>query len=192
MPVLEAAVKACPWAIVRRRLLQVLVRIVTYPSPVLRRKADPVGAVTDEVRAVAGRMFELMREAGGVGLAAPQVGLCWRMFVANATGEPDDDQVFINPVLSAATKEQTAAEEGCLSLPDIRAQILRPQGITIDALNLSGESFQIVSDDFPARVWQHEFDHLEGVLILDKMDRLDRIANRRQIKRLEEASPTRP
>jgi peptide deformylase len=160
---------------------------VTYPDPALRRKAEPIAVVTDEVRAVAARMFDLMREAKGVGLAAPQVGLSWRMFVVNATGEPGDDHVFINPTLSEPTRTQSGAEEGCLSLPDIRAQIMRPEGITIDAIGLDGERIQQTSDDFPARVWQHEFDHLEGILILDKMDRLDQIANRRQIKRLEES-----
>jgi len=200
MPVCGGPVKATPIAGKSTALLQVLMqtniapvavdpsrlRIVFYPDPVLRRKAEPIGEVTDEVRLVADRMLDLMREAKGVGLAAPQVGLPWRMFVVNATGEPGDDHVFINPHLSDPSRTQTSVEEGCLSLPDIRAQIMRPQGITINALDLQGQPVQYTSDDFPARVWQHEFDHLEGILILDKMDRLDKIANRRQIKRLEE------
>ncbi len=160
-------------------------RIVLYPDPVLRQKAEPIDPIDDTVRAVAARMFDLMREARGVGLAAPQVGLPWRMFVANPTGEPDDDHVFINPSLSDLGRDQTSAEEGCLSLPDIRAQIRRPQLVTIEATGLDGGPIRMTSDEFPARVWQHEFDHLEGVLILDKMDRLDRMANRRRIKRLE-------
>src|SRR5262245_26362940 len=91
--------------------------IVSYPARVLRTRATPVPAVTDEVRAVALRMIDLMYEAPGVGLAAPQVGLGWRMFVAVAEGEERAPQVFINPVLSAPSKETEDYEEGCLSLP---------------------------------------------------------------------------
>ncbi len=164
-------------------------RIVHYPDPVLRRVAQPVEAVTDEVRAVARRMLQLMHEAPGVGLAAPQVGLPWRMFVANPTGEPDDDRVFINPVLSGPSREAASQQEGCLSLPGIQGDITRPTAITITALDLDGRSFTLTSDDLPARVWQHETDHLDGVLIIDKMPPIDRRANRRLLKELETAAP---
>ncbi len=160
-------------------------RIVHYPHPVLRRVADPVTAVTDEVRAVADRMIELMHEARGVGLAAPQAGLPWRMFVANATGEAGDDRVFINPRLAQASTATEAAEEGCLSLPEVRGHITRPLAITITATDRHGQPFTLTSDDLPARIWQHENDHLDGVLIIDKMTKLDRMVNRTLIKALE-------
>ena len=160
--------------------------IVHYPAAVLRAKAKPLAAVTDEVRAVAFRMLDLMHEAPGVGLAAPQVGLSWRLFVANHTGQPADDLVFINPVLSAPSRLTEDYEEGCLSLPEIRALIRRPMEITVTALGLDGQPFTLTSDELPARIWQHEIDHLDGVLILDRMSPGDRTALRRKIKELED------
>ena len=160
-------------------------KILHYPHPALRRKADPVGEVTEEVQAVAKRMLELMHEAPGVGLAAPQVGLNWRMFVANPTGEPEDDDVYINPTLSQPSDETEVVEEGCLSLPGVDVQVRRPIEITIEATDLDGERFTATSDQLPARIWQHEYDHLDGRLILDRMSPLDRRANRKAIRALE-------
>ncbi|MEO0514182.1 MAG: peptide deformylase [Planctomycetota bacterium] len=160
-------------------------RIVLYPHPVLRQVAQPLDAVDDHVRAVADRMIELMHEARGVGLAAPQVGLPWRMFVINPTNEPGEDLVIINPVLADPGPFTEPRDEGCLSLPGITAEVTRPTAITLSALDRDGQPFTWTSDDFPARVWQHEFDHLDGVLILDKMTRIDRMANKRAIAELE-------
>ncbi len=163
-------------------------KIVNYPHPVLRAKAKPLSQITEEVRAVAVRMLVLMHAAPGVGLAAPQVGLPWRMFVANPTGQPEDDLVFINPVLSMPSREVSDYEEGCLSLPDIRATIRRPKGITVTALDLAGKSFTLSSEELAARVWQHETDHLDGVLLLDRMTEMDRRACRKAIKELEDSA----
>ncbi|QDU71376.1 peptide deformylase [Mucisphaera calidilacus] len=160
--------------------------IVIHPHEVLRQQAEPVAAVTDEVRGVAGRMIELMHEAPGVGLAAPQVGLSWRLFVVNATGEPGDDVVFINPRFIELGRDQDVYDEGCLSLPEITVNVRRPTRAVIEAQGLDGEVFRLESDEFPARVWQHEYDHLDGVLIIDKMSPTDRIANRVALKALEE------
>ena len=161
--------------------------IVHYPHPVLRQKAEEVAEVTDEIRAVAAKMLELMHQAPGVGLAAPQVGLPWRMFVANPSGEEGDDRVYINPELSNAGGGNAARDEGCLSLPNITVEVSRPTEITIRATNLDGEAFEDSGDDLIARIWQHEYDHLDGVLIIDKMSPMDRMANKRAIKELEEA-----
>jgi peptide deformylase len=161
--------------------------IVHYPHAVLRQKAEPVPSVDDEVRAVAERMIELMHQAPGVGLAAPQVGLPWRMFVANPTGDPGDDRVYINPELYDAHGGNAARDEGCLSLPNITVEVSRPNAITIRATGLDGQAFEETGDDLLARIWQHEFDHLDGVLIIDKMSPMDRMANKRAIKDLEEA-----
>lgn len=160
-------------------------RIIHYPDPRLTKKAGPIETVTDEVRDVARRMLELMHEAPGVGLAAPQVGLDWRMFVANASREPADDRVFINPTLSDPSREQEDYEEGCLSIPEVYAHIRRPKQITITATDLDGNTFSLTSDDLAARVWQHEYDHLDGVLFIDRMPPLDKMANRRKLKELE-------
>ncbi len=159
--------------------------IVKYPAAVLRRPAEPIDPIDDRVRTVAARMIELMHQAEGVGLAGPQVGLPWRIFVANPTGEPDDDRVFINPSLVDPTSETAAREEGCLSIPYVRAEITRPVGITIRALDEHGQPFELTGTDLPARVWQHETDHLDGVLIIDRMTPIDRMSNRRQLRELE-------
>lgn len=161
--------------------------IVHYPHTVLRQKAETVAEVTDEVKAVAAKMLALMHQAPGVGLAAPQVGLAWRMFVANPTGEEGDDRVYINPKLSGAAGGNAARDEGCLSLPGITVEMSRPSEITIRATGLDGASFEESADDLLARIWQHEYDHLDGVLIIDKMSPMDRMANKRAIKELEEA-----
>ena len=158
--------------------------IVHFPHPVLRQKAQRVMRVNEEVRSVALRMIQLMHEAPGVGLAAPQVGLSWRMFVANATGEPGDDLVFINPVLLEPGRDMQEREEGCLSLPRITGQIRRPRKITIEAQDLLGNFFRLTSDQLPARIWQHEMDHLNGVLIIDRMSEKDLAAMQPAIREL--------
>ena len=159
-------------------------KIVLYPHPVLLEVAKPIQEVNDEVRAVAKKMLELMHDAPGVGLAAPQIGLNWRIFVANSTGIEGEDFVFINPVLSEPSPERDSYEEGCLSLPDITVTIKRPTGMTIEALDIDGNVFSMSSYDMAAKVWQHENDHLDGVLIIDKMGIADKMANRRAIKDL--------
>ncbi|MEL7089649.1 MAG: peptide deformylase, partial [Planctomycetota bacterium] len=126
--------------------------VVLYPAPVLRQIAAPLAEVTGHVQAVARKMIELMYEARGVGLAAPQVGLPWRMFVANPAHEPGEDRVFINPVLRDPAAVTAKHDEGCLSLPHITAEVTRPAAITIDALDIDGKPFSLSSDGFDARV----------------------------------------
>lgn len=162
--------------------------IVSYPDPVLRRKAQPVAEITDEVRAVAMRMIELMREARGVGLAAPQVGLSWRMFVANSNEPDEPDRVYINPRLSDPDGPLESREEGCLSMPTVLGDVRRPVAITITALDLNGEEFSLRSDQLLARIWQHETDHLDGKLIIDRFSQMSKLANRKYIKELERAA----
>lgn len=140
------------------------------------------------------RMLELMREAKGVGLAAPQVGKNIRLFVMNATGEPGDDRIYVNPVLSDPDGEQTA-EEGCLSLPDINVQVSRNKSMRMLAQDLEGNKIDEIQSGFIARVWQHEFDHLNGVMITDRMGLGDKLKTRKALKELEakyEAEHPRP
>jgi peptide deformylase len=160
-------------------------QIVWYPDPILRQPAKPVDRIDDQVRRVAGRMLSLMHQAPGVGLAAPQVGVSWRLFVANPTGEPADDLVFVNPVLTNPSSATEDHEEGCLSLPHINAIIRRPRAITITAMDLNGRTFSLAAEGLPARIWQHEYDHLDGILILDRMLKIDKLANREALRQLE-------
>lgn len=175
--------------------------ILHYPAPALRQRAGEVPQVTDEVRAVARRMIDLMFEAEGIGLAAPQVGLPWRMFVAHVAPDerrqPPPDAppdallatrkptVYINPVLSHPKGPLEAIEEGCLSLPDITGDVYRPAIITITAIDIEGQPFTQTAAGMLARCWQHEFDHLEGVLILDRMTQMSRLRMRSAVRRLE-------
>lgn len=163
-------------------------RIAHFPDEVLRRRARPVERVDDDVRLLAARMVELMRAEEGIGLASPQVGVSLRLFVVDVALAQTDQAVYINPRLSAFEGDLVAREEGCLSLPGIRADIRRPPQVTITALDLEGREFTRTADGLLARVWQHEFDHLDGVLILDRMTPLDRIATRRTVKNLMAAA----
>lgn len=173
--------------------------IVRYPDPVLRTPAAPVESVDESVRALAERMLELMRQADGIGLAAPQAGVPLRLFVchvppgedreadgdpAEATGAP---LVCINPALTELAGELEDAEEGCLSLPEILGTVRRPARVTLEATGLDGERFTLRAAGLLARCLQHEHDHLGGVLIIDKMQQLSRMKNRRAIRELEKA-----
>jgi len=159
--------------------------IVLYPDPVLRQLAAEIADIDGKIHGIAEKMIRLMHEAPGVGLAAPQVGLPIRMFVANPTGEEGDDRVYINPKITANDGPHVSREEGCLSLPDINVEVKRPSVVTIQAHNEHGEAFEDTADDLLARIWQHENDHLNGVLIIDNMSMIDRMANRRAIRSLE-------
>lgn len=158
--------------------------ILFYPDPRLRKRCAPVQEFNGRLASLAAKMTELMHAARGVGLAAPQVGVLLRLFVANTTGKPEDDRVFVNPeiVEPEGAKE---APEGCLSLPDIEVQVRRAMRCRVRALDLSGHPFEIAGEELPARVWQHETDHLDGVLILDRMGPADRIATRKRLRELE-------
>jgi peptide deformylase len=161
-------------------------RIIKYPDPRLRRVCEPITEFDERTAGLAQRMLELMKDGNGVGLAGPQTGLCLRIFVANPTGEPADAQVFINPEILDLTGT-VEAEEGCLSLPDIRVNIRRARRCRIWAQDVTGRPFEMEGEDLIARIWQHETDHLDGKLIIDRMDATDRIANRKKIAELEEA-----
>ncbi|MCH2162281.1 MAG: peptide deformylase [Phycisphaerales bacterium] len=159
-----------------------------WPDPVLGGKAKPVEAFTPELAALAEQMIETMYEADGVGLAAPQVGHAIRMFVADPRDEDERSPVvFVNPEIHLEGELDTL-EEGCLSIPEIRVQVRRPGYARVKALDLEGNPFEVDSDDFPARVWQHEFDHLDGVLIIDRMNPKDRLTNRKALKALKLAA----
>ena len=143
--------------------------IVKLGEEVLRKKAEPVAEVNDEIRQLAEDMFETMIEADGVGLAAPQVGKSIRMFVVIA----DDDvrRVFINPQIIKTSQETGEYDEGCLSIPQVYETIVRPLAVTVQALNEKGKPFTLDADGLLARVIQHEYDHLDGIMYIDRADK---------------------
>ncbi|MBP5567898.1 MAG: peptide deformylase [Treponema sp.] len=143
--------------------------ITKLGEDILRQKAQPVEEVNDEIRQLAEDMFETMLAADGVGLACPQVGKSLRMFVLIA----DDNvrRVFINPQIIQTSKEVCDYDEGCLSIPQVYETITRPQKVTVQALNEKGRPFTLDADGFLARIIQHEYDHLEGILYIDRGDK---------------------
>jgi peptide deformylase len=161
------------------------VEIVHYPDPILRRKAAPIAEITDEVVLRAREMLELMHEARGVGLAAPQVGWSVQLCVVNPTPEQRGHElVCINPVLVDPAGEQVS-EEGCLSFPDLTGNIVRAARLTCRFYDLEGERREVAAEGLLARIFQHEVDHLNGRLIVDFMTPASRLAARGRLKELE-------
>lgn len=159
--------------------------IVHYPDPRLREKCATVTKFDDELASIVQRMLELMETGKGVGLAGPQVGIQQRIFVMNPTGEPGDELVVINPVIRGQ-HGSAEAEEGCLSLPGVHVNVRRAQRCHVEAQDLQGRAFTIEAEDLIARICQHETDHLNGVMIIDRMGPTDRIATRKTLKALED------
>jgi peptide deformylase len=160
--------------------------IVQYPHPALRHKSKPVRRVDAELRRIVQTMFELMYEAKGVGLAANQVDLPLRLFVVNLKGDPEEGEelVFINPVLTGG-KGNEEAEEGCLSLPGLYGNVQRPGQAKIAAYDLSGNEITADLSGLAARVVQHEVDHLDGTLFIDRLSETGRMSAREALEEFD-------
>jgi peptide deformylase len=146
--------------------------IVLYPDPRLRAKNKAVDSFDESLAKTVRDMFDLMYSQKGVGLAAPQVGLNIKLLVFNATGNADDNEseiVLCNPVIKSKSKDKELAEEGCLSFPEILGSVMRHQSIVIEAQNLQGKTFELELEEWQARIFQHENDHIDGMLFIDRM-----------------------
>ncbi|MGQ0825797.1 MAG: peptide deformylase [Actinomycetota bacterium] len=154
-------------------------QIRVFGDPVLKRPATPVADVDGALVKLVDAMYDTMYEAPGVGLAAPQIGVQKRFFVYDVGDGP---HVLLNPEVVAATEEWTY-EEGCLSLPGLAFDIVRPRVITVRALDLDGNDVLVEGDELLGRVFLHEIDHLDGVLMLERLDRDER---KRAMKQLRE------
>lgn len=146
-------------------------QIIHYPHPTLRHISKPLKRVDAELHKMVREMFDLMYQAKGVGLAANQVDLPYRLFVANLQSDPqarDEEHVFINPVIRGR-KGMAEAEEGCLSIPGVYETVRRPETVTINAYTLAGQEIDWELSGLFARVVQHETDHLDGVLFIDRL-----------------------
>ena len=145
-----------------------VLRVTKLGEEVLRQKAEPVTEVTDEIRQLCEDMFDTMYADNGVGLAGPQVGKSLRLFVLEA----DDNvrRVFINPQIIKTSEEVGEYDEGCLSVPGVYETITRPLQVTVQAINEKGKPFVLEADGLLARIIQHENDHLDGVLFIDRGD----------------------
>ena len=161
-----------------------------YGDPVLRKRAEPVAEITDAEHQLAEQMLETLYATGnGIGLAATQVGVLKRLIIVDI-GEDDDEEyeplVLFNPQL-LSSEGDIVAEEGCLSIPDVTVDVKRPERIVVEGLNLQCESVRIEADGLLARVLQHEIDHLNGVLFIDRISGLKRRLLSDELTRLQKA-----
>ena len=159
--------------------------VTYYPDPVLRAKARPIEEIDDDVVARVKEMFEIMYERRGVGLAAPQVSWSVQLCVINPTPEDRSNElVCVNPVIVDASGEEIA-EEGCLCFPDMHGNVQRSTHVTVRYYDLDGRRMEVAAEDLMARIYQHEFDHLKGRLIIDRMTPASRAAVQGRLKELE-------
>lgn len=151
-------------------------KVYEYPHPVLKKKAETVVSVDNEVRKFLDDMLETMYASNGCGLAAPQVGVSKRVVVIDITHEGEEPApiYMVNPEIIWKSDETKICEEGCLSLPSLRAEVERPASIKVKYLDYDGKDCELLVEDFLAVAVQHELDHLEGVLYIDHISRLKR------------------
>ena len=162
-------------------------KIVLYPHPALRHPAKPLSAIDAEVRRYAGRMLELMYENKGLGLAAPQIALPVQLLVMNFDGDPekkDLECVAVNPVIMDRKGTQEG-DEGCLSFPDLYQRVRRAKTVIVQYYDLDGNLKEMTAHDLPARLWQHEIDHLHGRLFIDVMGPMGRLASKSTLRAFE-------
>jgi peptide deformylase len=152
-----------------------------YGDPVLRRRATEVGAITPEIRRLVADMIDTMYDEAGIGLAAPQIGVSVRLIVVS-DDEARDARALVNPVIVEQGGEVTA-EEGCLSIPGVFAPVTRAQWVKVEATDLEGRPVALAVRGMPARVFQHELDHLDGVLFIDRLDPVARDRIKRRIRK---------
>lgn len=145
--------------------------IRTFGDPVLKSRATPVKEFDESLEHLAEEMMRVMREAEGVGLAANQIGRLKRIFVA---AHEDEEYAIVNPVIEERSETTEKDIEGCLSIPETRVEVERPTAVTVSGQGSSGEPVRVEAEGLLARIFQHEIDHLDGVLILDRTDRESR------------------
>lgn len=151
-------------------------KIYEYPHPILKKKAENYSGVDDELRRFLDDMLETMYEANGCGLAAPQVGVSKRAVVVDIAreGEEPSPMYLVNPEIIWKSDEKEICEEGCLSLPELRAEVERPASVRVRYIDYDGKACELLAEDFLAVAIQHELDHLDGILYIDHVSRLKR------------------
>ena len=162
--------------------------VLVYPDPILRRGGKAITQFDAELRRLAGEMLEAMYDEGGVGLAAPQVGIEQKLLVLNPPGDRAnraEERVLCNPKITRK-KGRAFEEEGCLSFPGIRAEVERWVSITVTYQDLDGKEQTLQTEDWLARIIQHEMDHLDGVLFTDRLTAGEKIRVKAKLQELEE------
>lgn len=160
--------------------------VVKYPDPVLAKRGEAITVFDQELAQLAEEMFESMYVAQGIGLAAPQISISKRIAVVDLSfGKTAKDKlVLINPEVTF-TEGRQVEEEGCLSLPDIREKVVRPEKVKVKAQDVAGKWFEVEGDELLARALLHEIDHLDGVLFIDRISRLKRELVLRKIRKMQ-------
>lgn len=156
-------------------------KIVILGNDLLRQKSQPVEKFDDDLKEAIDAAFVLMRRKNGIGMAAPQIGLLKRFFVIDI-GD-DVERVFVNPQIVSTSVETERKEEGCLSVPDVWVDVTRPSKVTVQAQDENGKPFTLAADGLLARAIQHEFDHLNGVLMIDKNGEDERVEIEKRFQR---------
>ncbi|MHC4475361.1 MAG: peptide deformylase [Planctomycetota bacterium] len=162
-------------------------RITHYPAEVLAGPAKPVEEIDDNIRKLVAKMTDIMLENKGIGLAAPQAGAPLRVFIISLDGTRQSVRAYVNPTVTPTTDELQPTEEGCLSVPGIYAKIRRYKKCMVTATGLDGKKFTEEAEGLYARALQHEYDHIEGLTIVNRMGQAARIVHRKQLKKLREA-----
>ena len=160
-------------------------QITHYPAGVLGGRAEPVEEINDDILRLVDKMIDIMLENKGVGLAAPQAGVSLRLFIISLDGSRENVKAYVNPTITQIG-ELEAIDEGCLSVPGIFTKIRRYKKCEVTATGLDGNEFTDQADGLYARALQHEYDHIEGITIVNRMGQAARIVHRRQLKKLEE------
>ncbi len=160
--------------------------VVKYPDPVLAKPGAPITVFDAKLKTLVDEMFESMYAAQGIGLAAPQISISQRLTVIDCSFKknPEEKIVLINPEIIEREGKQVE-EEGCLSLPDIREKVQRAAWVKVKAQNVTGEWFEVEGEELLARAMQHEIDHLDGILFIDRLSRLKRDLVLRRIKKMQ-------
>jgi peptide deformylase len=163
-----------------------ILKIVKYPEPVLQQKGEPVTEFNDELRKFVADLFETMYASQGIGLAAQQVGVAKRVTVIDLSmgKDPEDKLVLINPEIILREGRQYE-EEGCLSFPEIREKVVRAEKVRVRAQDENGEWFEMDGEELLSRAFQHEIDHLDGVLFIFRMSPLKRSLTLRRIRKMQ-------
>jgi peptide deformylase len=165
-------------------------RITHYPDEVLAKTAGPVEKIDDNIRQLVEKMLDIMRANKGMGLAAPQAGVSLRLFIISMDGSKENVRVYINPTVTPIVGKDSTSfqenEEGCLSVPGIYTKIRRYRKCTVTATDLLGNKFTEEAEGLYARCLQHEYDHIEGATIVDRMSATAKIVHRKQLKKLGE------
>jgi len=160
--------------------------VIRYPDPLLKKPSVEITEVDSFLDELVCRMAELMEQERGMGLAGPQVGLNYRIVIGNPTMEPGKYEVLINPVI-LKREGRLIGQEGCLSVPGVFANVKRAERVVVRAMRPSGETVEFEAEGLPARLWQHEIDHLDGALFVDRLSTAARILIRNSLKELERA-----